>query len=139
MKKHKPSPAEWAALAVTLGLLLFMGGWFARGAVTAPGSYVISASHPEAASTPSPTPQVFVPDEDVLVDLNTATLSELKSLPGIGETKAQAILDYRAQHGAFRYIEDITRVSGIGQSTFENLKDYITVSAAPSTQQEVPS
>lgn len=125
MKKGALSPVEVAALALVMGLLLFMAGWFARTAVTAPGSYTISAAHPEAEATPTPTQPVFVPDE--LVNLNTATLSQLIALPGIGQSKAQAILDYRQEHGDFRYIEDITRVSGIGQSIFEGLKDYITV------------
>lgn len=125
MKNHKFSAAEWAAVAVALGLVLFMAGWFARGAVSAPDTFTVSASHPSSAPAPSSTPQVFVPDE--AVDLNSADLSALTTLPGIGESKAQAILDYRAEHGPFRYVEDITKVSGIGRSTFENLKDYITV------------
>ena len=52
----------------------------------------------------------------------------LQALPGIGEVKAQAIVGYRNEHGPFKRIEDLLKVSGIGPATFEKLKDYITVS-----------
>lgn len=133
MKKLRLSPPEWAALALTLALVLFMSGWFARGAVTSPGTFSISASHPESAPTPSPSQTVFLPDE--LVELNSATLADLMSLPGIGETKAQAILDYRAEHGAFRSLTDLLQVPGIGPSTFEGLKDHITLSTQDTSTQ----
>jgi len=62
-----------------------------------------------------------------LININTAGLEELDSLPGIGEIKAQAIIDYRNQNGDFSVIEDIINVSGIGQSTFDKIKDLIYV------------
>lgn len=126
MKKLNLSPVERFAFALALGLILFMAGWFARGAVTSPGTYAISVSQPSSAPTPSPSAQTFTPD--TLVDLNSATLAELTTLPGIGEAKAQAILDYRSDHGPFRAVTDLLKVSGIGQSTFTALKDYITIS-----------
>lgn len=61
------------------------------------------------------------------IDLNTATLQQLQLLPGIGPTMAQRILDYREIQGKFESIEQITNISGIGEKTFEKLKDYITV------------
>ena len=61
------------------------------------------------------------------VNLNTATLEELTSLPGIGESTAQKIIDYRKQNGKFKAIEDLKNVSGIGESKFDNIKDKITV------------
>ncbi len=61
------------------------------------------------------------------VDINTASVTELAALPGIGPTAAQAIVDYRLEHGPFQTIEDIQNVPGIGPATFDGIKDYITV------------
>jgi competence protein ComEA len=61
------------------------------------------------------------------VNINTATASELDALPGIGPTTAQAIVDYRLQHGSFKFIQDIQNVPGIGSATYDRIKDYITV------------
>jgi len=62
------------------------------------------------------------------IDINRAEPWLLEALPGIGETRAQAIVDYRSENGLFRRIEDLLKVSGIGEATFEKIKDYITVS-----------
>jgi competence protein ComEA len=61
------------------------------------------------------------------VNINTATAVELDALPGIGPTAAQAIIDYRLQHGSFQFIQDIQKVPGIGPASFDKIKDYITV------------
>jgi competence protein ComEA len=63
-----------------------------------------------------------------LIDLNTATLEQLDSLPGIGPAIAQRIIDYREQVGGFKTIEEITEVKGIGDATLAKIKDQITVS-----------
>jgi competence protein ComEA len=62
-----------------------------------------------------------------LVNINTASLYELETLPGIGPTMAQSIIDYRQEHGFFTQIEQIMNVPGIGPSTFERIKEYITI------------
>ncbi len=62
-----------------------------------------------------------------LININKATISELDSLDGIGESKAQAIIDYREQNGNFKSIDDLKNVSGIGDTLFESIKDKITV------------
>jgi len=61
------------------------------------------------------------------VNINTATLAELDTLPKIGLVTAQRIIDYRTQNGPFKKSEDLKNVSGIGDATFETLKDLITV------------
>lgn len=63
----------------------------------------------------------------VLINLNVATAAELETLPRIGPTMAQRILEYREANGPFEAIEDIQEVPGIGPATFEGLKDLITV------------
>lgn len=61
------------------------------------------------------------------VNINTATIDELKSINGIGESKAQAIINYREQHGQFDSIENLKEVKGIGTKTFEKLKAEFTL------------
>ena len=62
-----------------------------------------------------------------IININTATIDELDSLPGIGNSKAQNIIDYRNINGNFETIEDIMNVNGIGTAIYEQIKTYITV------------
>lgn len=61
------------------------------------------------------------------VSINNATKEDLMSLTGIGESKANAIINYRNENGLFKQIEDIKNVSGIGDSVFEKIKNNITL------------
>ncbi|MCH5464320.1 helix-hairpin-helix domain-containing protein [Levilactobacillus tujiorum] len=61
-----------------------------------------------------------------VVNLNTATVSDLQQLTGIGEKKAQKIVDYRTAHGSFQTVKDLTQVPGFGEKTVENLQDQLT-------------
>ena len=61
------------------------------------------------------------------VNINTASLSELQTLPRIGPKVAQRIINYRKEHGPFKRVEDIMKVRGIGERTFLRIKDLITV------------
>ena len=71
----------------------------------------------------------LTPAEDLLgkININTAAEEELVSLYGIGEGRAADIIAYRKENGAFSCIEDIMKVSGIGEKTFEDIKERITV------------
>jgi competence protein ComEA len=77
--------------------------------------------------------EVYVPREGESqspqkIDLNRAESWLLEALPGIGQTLAERIVDYRNASGPFQRIEDLLKVSGIGEATFENIRDFITVS-----------
>ena len=85
--------------------------------------------------------QIYFPDEEELIDgysllddegsdkinINRATKDELMTLPGIGESKAEAIISYREEHGAFQSTEEITSIPGIKEGIYDNIKDYIVV------------
>jgi competence protein ComEA len=77
--------------------------------------------------------EIYIPREGETctpqkIDINRAEPWLLEALPGIGETRAQDIVDYRNKNGPFKRIEDLLQVKGIGEGTFEQIKDYITVS-----------
>lgn len=62
-----------------------------------------------------------------LVNLNTATIIELDTLPGVGPVTAQAILDWRAEHGSFSSVDELLEIDGIGEATLADLRDLVTV------------
>ena len=122
-------------------------------AVSAAGGFAIDA-YPEAmnlAETVSDGSRIYVPTKEEVdalavvysdtgsgsgdttsdstgrVNINTATLEELTTLPGIGDTRARAIIDYREQNGDFGNIEDIMQVTGIKEKSFSKIKDSICV------------
>ena len=68
-----------------------------------------------------------VQSEDGRIDINTATVAELMTLPGIGSSKANAIINYRETYGAFSRIEDLMKVPGIKDGIFQQMKEHIKV------------
>ena len=74
-------------------------------------------------SKPAPTPAA------TLLNLNTATAAQLETLPGIGKSTADRILEYRTKSGGFKKIEELMNVRGIGEKSFLKLKPLITVTA----------
>lgn len=88
----------------------------------------------EITAPPVPAQETAAPEENSaaqgqgLINLNTADKTQLMELPGIGESKADAILRYREEYGPFAHIEEIMNISGIKTAAFEKIKDQITVS-----------
>ena len=85
-----------------------------------------------AQSSPAPKPQKTKVGKTVVapagpVNLNSATVSELDALPGIGKSTAQRIVEYRQKNGAFKKIEELMNVKGVGEKSFLRLKPLITV------------
>lgn len=65
--------------------------------------------------------------EDGIININTASLEELQKINGVGEVKAKSIINYREKNGGFKSIDEMKNIEGIGDKTFEKMKDQITV------------
>jgi len=88
---------------------------------------MVSASAPLRAQSATPKSPTTVEKVVAPVNLNTAGSTELQTLPGVGAATAGRILEYRQKNGAFKKIEDLMNVRGIGEKTFLKLKPMITV------------
>ena len=118
------------------------GGIYIDGAVTNPGFYSLKTgdsidaliqaaggitSSADLSQLKLYIPQVEEEEQPQKIDINRAEVWLLKALPGIGETRAKAIIDYRSQNGPFRNTNELIKVGGIGTTTYEQIKDLITV------------
>jgi len=70
------------------------------------------------------------------LNLNSATVAQLESLPGIGKSTAERILEYREKSGGFKKVEDLMNVRGIGEKSFLKLKPLVTVSSGKGSSAE---
>jgi len=91
------------------------------------GMQIYIPTDEEAQNGPANGTQEGVPGTDGRVNINTAGMEQLCTLPGIGETRAQAIIAYRTKHGAFQSVEELMNVSGIKAGIFERIKELIRV------------
>lgn len=124
----KISALEKLLLGVTAAFLLLTFGYFWGTRSTASPYRVDQQLLVQAVETPVAEPAgTGKPEPTEKININTATAEELETLPGIGEKRAADIVADREANGPFRIVEELTRVSGIGEGTLEGLIDYITV------------
>lgn len=69
-----------------------------------------------------------------VVNVNAATAEELSLLPGVGPAKAQAIIRYRTEHGAFKRVEDLSQVKGIGEKQLERIRPHVALEGKTTAQ-----
>ena len=142
----KISKLELISLLLAAAFAAFAAGWFLRGAssaqpvrvetenllaqptaVTVPVTSAQPSAVPVATGTPAPESENPAASPSGKINLNTATMEELMTLPGIGEKRAAAIVADREANGPFRVPEDLTRVDGIGEGILGGLIDMVTV------------
>jgi competence protein ComEA len=83
------------------------------------------------AQSPAPAGQTAASPAKPAINLNTATIEQLETLPGIGRKTAELIMEYRTKSGGFKRIEDLMNVKGIGEKSFLKLKPLVTTAKAP--------
>lgn len=117
-------------LGLTAAFLVVTGGYFVSGQLGEAEYQVTVSKQAPAVSASLPEVEDGYPDsllEGEDIDLNTASAADLTRLPGIGEKRAQAIVDYRESSGPFQSVEELTEVKGIGEGILAQVYDYVTV------------
>ncbi len=114
---------QWLLVGITAAFICILLGIFIGRNL--PGGQNLNIQDSQTSHTPTTGPTE--PVGDGKININTATIEQLDMLPGIGGVIAQRIIDYRDKNGPFAAIEDIMKVSGIGEKKFEQIKDYIKV------------
>ncbi len=132
MKKAIPLTLLYIAIA---GTILMIGIFIGRRSATFDSEPLnpttiqqeIQTGNKQEAQTDSNQQADNTIDSENKININTADTQGLESLPGIGPSLAQAIINYRNENGSFQNISDIKNVKGIGDARFETIKDKITV------------
>ena len=120
---------------LTAAFVLFTGGWFLANQWSGQPYRVVTqspgaggeAAQSQAATEPAVEERPDSLMEGETININTADVYDLQRLPGIGEKRAQSILEYREEHGPFQTVDELDHVSGIGQGILDGLREYATV------------
>lgn len=124
----KLTKANLIPIALTASFLLFAAGFCVGSQQTSGDFRLITAA---SAETSVITESSQAAHANTPVDLNTATVEELTTLPGIGEVIAQRIVTYRQTHGPFTSLEELMQVEGIGEKRIEGIRNYVTLGGTP--------
>lgn len=120
----KLQKSEIWAVGITAALFLLLLG-FQYGARRAPAEITVTEL-----GTPAPTAVEMAekpePPADAPININTADEAALRTLQGVGEVLAQRIVDYRAEHGPFQSVDELTNVKGIGSGILETNRERLT-------------
>lgn len=125
------SQFDRAVLALTAAFLLFAGGYFAAARRPSDSWRVETQRTASASDEQRPVDRTDGTEgllEGEVMDLNTASCSDLERLPGIGTVRAQDIIDWRQEHGPFSSVDDLKKVKGIGAGVLEQILPYVKVS-----------
>lgn len=117
----------WTLIAILLIAVIAISGVVAYSRYNRSQSIEISISATPELQGEINISQTEEQEQPQKIDLNLAEAWLLEALPGIGETRARAIIDYRQQNGLFNNINELTKVEGIGVTTYEKIKHLITV------------
>lgn len=126
----KRSTFEWSVLGLAAAVLLAMGGWFLFGSARPADTWRVEVERNDSPAVSVPVSREEGADsllEGEVIDLNTAGAADLQRLPGIGATRARAVVEYRQEHGAFRSVDDLLNVDGIGPAIVEKVRPYVSV------------
>ena len=93
---------------------------------------LVAAASAQEAARPSAKATTASASSGTPINLNTATVAQLETLPGIGKSTAERILEYRQKNGGFKKVEDLMNVRGVGEKSFLKLKSLITVTTPKS-------